>query len=561
MNEMTITFNGQSYIPIYNEQTGYYEIELQAPQTGGIYEADISFSDFFEEEYTDSLPIQIWAKEPIKLDTNKVFMWIFDCFTFEVKDIVELSDYEINIDEETNSNTILKVLKKITAKAKDIIAIKKNNEVVYWGMIDNIQNEDGKILYEYTLKYITNIFDQTIKLETTEQTVNEDNVENGLYVVKFNQDTSKVWDVNGIYVDNDTYIFAGSYNGGANQFFELIKQPNGYYKIEIAHSKKFVTVKLDGTNDVVQYEDLNDDTQLWQIEKVTTNQYAFKSKSNNLYIRVRSSNNHLRAESISTSESDTRFQLLRKTDESIIKYIGVEEQIRRAITVNFTESIDTFVNKDFIQIEVKTQTPKQTSVTNVQDEIYNLHTWMTNCNQLYNIMYEFRIENNKLILTIENKQYQKELIDVQAQSISNYTEVFETDVVSKVTVLYNQKNGTQQSGSYTLYLLNDRTTTTDMTDPNRVDGKVKTVFTENYEDAEQEALNVMKSNSYNHNITFNLYDRYIKVGTPIAIKTKESIIYDTYISAIKITQNKFYEYICGNIRIKFIDKLLKGRKE
>ena len=99
-----------------------------------------------------------------------------------------------------------------------------------------------------------------------------------------------------------------------------------------------------------------------------------------------------------------------------------------------------------------------------------------------------------------------------------------------------------------------------MNDEDRAEGKVETVYTENYEDANQKALDVMKSNSYNHNITFNLYDKYIKVGTPIAIKTKESIILDTYISAVKITQKKFYEYTCGNIRVKFIDKLLKERR-
>ena len=71
----------------------------------------------------------------------------------------------------------------------------------------------------------------------------------------------------------------------------------------------------------------------------------------------------------------------------------------------------------------------------------------------------------------------------------------------------------------------------------------------------------MKQNAYNHNITFNYYDRFIKIGTPIAIKTKESLIFDTYISAVKITKNKFYEYTCGNIRVKFIDKLLKERSK
>ena len=112
-----------------------------------------------------------------------------------------------------------------------------------------------------------------------------------------------------------------------------------------------------------------------------------------------------------------------------------------------------------------------------------------------------------------------------------------------------------------MYLLNDRTTTTDMNNQNRAAGKVETVYTEKMEDAQQKALDTIKSNSYNHNITFSMLNKYMKVGTPIAIKTKNSAILDTYISAIKITQNNFIEYTCGNIRIKFIDKILKERNK
>lgn len=342
----------------------------------------------------------------------KVFMWIFDFKDFSVKDIVELSAYEINIDEETNANTIINILKQTTAKARDIIVIKKNNDIVYWGTVDNIQNEDGKMLYQFISKYITNIFDRKIKLE----------------------------------------------------------------------------------------------------------------------------------------------------NEEIIRENGIEDFIARAITDNFISNIDTFININWLEVRVLTHTPKQTSVTNVQDGIYNLHTWMSNCTQNYDIVYSFSITNKKLIITIENKTLNKELIDVKAQSISNYSEVFETDVVSKVVVLFDKVNGVESKGQYTLYLCTDRTTTTDMNDVNRADGKVETIYTENYEDANQKALDVMKSNSYNHNITFNLYDKFLKVGTPIAIKTKKSIILDTYISAVKISQKKFYEYTCGNIRIKFIDKLLKERR-
>ena len=411
-NQLTVSFNNQNYIATYNSQSGYYEVELKAPETGGIYVVDINFTDLYEQEYEDSLAIQVWAKEPIVIETNKVFMWIFDFFTFAVKDIVEIANYEINIDEETNANTIIQVLKKTTAKARDIVAIKKNNEVIYWGTIDNIQNEDGQVLYEYTIKYITNLFDQDIILE----------------------------------------------------------------------------------------------------------------------------------------------------NENLIKTTGVEDFIADAITNNFISNEDIFVNISYLQLNVKTHTKKQTSVTNVENGIYNLHTWITNCTQNYDIVYSFSIVNKKLVMTIEVKETDKELIDVNAQPISNYREVFETDVVSKVTVLYDKVNDEDQKGQYTLYLLNDRTTTTDKNNTNRADGKIETVYTINYEDANQKALDTMKANAYNHNITFAYYNRFIAVGTPIAIKTKESLIFDTYISAIKITQSKFIEYTCGNIRINFIDKLLKERR-
>ncbi len=412
-NQVIVNFNNENYIMSYNNQTGYFELELQAPDIGGIYNAEISFTDLYEQLYQATVPVQVWAKEPIVIETNKVFMWIFDFYDFSVKDIVEIANYEINIDEETNANTIINVLKKTTAKARDLVAIKKNNEVIYWGTIDNIQNTDGQSLYEYTIKYITNLFDQNIILE----------------------------------------------------------------------------------------------------------------------------------------------------NESLIKTTGVEDFIADAITNNFISNTDTFVNINYLQLNIKTHTKKQTSVTNVKNGIYNLHTWITNCTQSYDIVYSFSIANKKLVMTIEVKEAEKELIDVNAQAISNYVEVFETDVVSKVTVLYDFVNNEEQKGQYTLYLLNDRTTTTDKNNENRANGKIETVYTPNYEDAPQMALDIMKANAYNHNITFAYYDRFIQVGTPIAIKTKESLIFDTYISAIKITQNKFYEYTCGNIRINFIDKLLKERRK
>lgn len=164
-NQVIINFNNEEYTATYNPQSGYYELDLTAPDIGGVYIADITFTDLFLQEYEATFEIRVLAKEKVKIETNRVFMWIFNYKDFSVKDIVEISDYEINIDEETNANTLIDVLKKTTAKSNDIVAIKKNNEIVYWGIIDNIQNTDGEALNQYTLKYITNLFDQNIKLE------------------------------------------------------------------------------------------------------------------------------------------------------------------------------------------------------------------------------------------------------------------------------------------------------------------------------------------------------------------------------------------------------------
>ena len=245
----------------------------------------------------------------------------------------------------------------------------------------------------------------------------------------------------------------------------------------------------------------------------------------------------------------------------MIKTQGIEDFIEKTITDEFINNEDTFINKKYLEVIVKTHTPKQVTVSNVNDGIYNFHTWITNCTQKYDIVYDFYILGKKIIMTIENKSYKKELIDIKAQNISNYKEVFETSIVSKVEVIFNKVAGIDKKGIYTLYLKKDRTTTLNKNDFDRADGRIETIFVENYEDAPQKALDVIKANSYNHNITFDLYEKYIKVGTPVTIKTLESLIFNTYISAITITPKKSYKYTCGNIRIELLDKLLKERKK
>lgn len=556
MNEMTINFNGQDYLAVYNRQSGYYEVDLTAPVQGGIYNTQIQYTDLIGQSYEDTQVVQVLAKDKIKIETNKVFMWIFDNKDFTVKDIIEIADYEITIDEETNANSIVKALKQTRAKADDIVAIKKNNEVIYWGIIDNIQNEDGAQLHEYTLKYITNMFNQKVALSKNQET---DEIEEGYYTIRSALDTTKAIDVFGNSKEDKANVQLYENNNSDAQKWKITKDSDGYYTIEHIGTGKVLDVPArnfaNGTN-LQQYTANESIAQKWKIEHIRGAYYRIKTAASTYYVDVNGSgtNNGTNIQIYENTGNMNQQFVFEKLDNEIIRFEGIEEQIKKAIVDNFVNNKDAFINKNYLEVRVKTHTKLQTSVTNVTDGLYNLNTWMTNCTQLYNISYDIYIENKKIIIEIENKSLNKELIDVQAQAISNYTEVFETDIVSKVEVLTNTQ-------TYYLYLLNDRTTTTDMKNEKRAEGRTERVYTSNIEDANQKALDIIQANKYNHNVTFSMLNKYMKVGTPIAIKTKKSTILGTYISAIKITQNKFIEYTCGNIRIKFIDKLLKERNK
>lgn len=407
---MKITFDNQEYNLIYNVQSGFYEIELKAPSTGGIYNAEIEFEDLLKNIETSEKKIQIWAKEEKSNISQETLVYFLDWSDLSIKDMIEFEDYEYIIDEETNKKTIFNVMKKVNAGYKDIVILQRNGKVDYIGIIDSIENEDGEIKRKISLKYISNIFDRKIILK----------------------------------------------------------------------------------------------------------------------------------------------------NESMINQSGVEDFIARQIYDNFTNSDDNLLNIKWLDVEVKTHTKVTKSVDN-ENEIYNFHTFLTNCSQNYNIILDFYYSKGRIKLVIYKQEDETLLIDTTIPDISEYIEKFETSVTAKVIV----KTDTDVQK---WYLLSDRTTTQNKDDVNRAIGDIEVVYTSKSEDAKQTALDKFKSNTYNHYISFKinrnsqLFDvEKMKIGTPLNVRTNNNIILDTYISAIKDDGSNFIEITCGNMRINFIDKILKER--
>lgn len=406
------SFNGKEYELIYNSQSGFYEIEIEAPKTGGVYNAEITFEDLLKNIDNETKKIQIWAKEKNKNKSEETLVYFLDKTDLEIKDVIEFENYEYVIDEETNKNTIFEVMKKIKANNDDIVVLQRNENIDYIGIIKDIENEDGEIKRKITLEYISNIFDRNIILE----------------------------------------------------------------------------------------------------------------------------------------------------NESLISSTGIEDFIAKEIYDNFTNSDDTLLNINWLDVEVKTHTKITKSVDN-DNGIYNFHTFVTNCSQNYNIILDFSYVNKRIKLTIYKQESETQLIDTTVPDISNYTEKFETSVIAKVIV----KTDTDIQK---WYLLSDRTTTQNKDDENRAIGDIETVYTAKSEDARQTALDKFKSNTYNHYISFDinrnskLFDvSKLKIGTPINVRTNNNVILNTYISAITDKGNNFINITCGNMRINFIDKLLKERNK
>ena len=406
------SFNGKEYELIYNSQSGFYEIEIEAPKTGGVYNAEITFEDLLKNIDNETKKIQIWAKEKNKNKSEETLVYFLDKIDLEIKDVIEFENYEYVIDEETNKNTIFEVMKKINANNDDIVVLQRNENIDYIGIIKDIENQDGEIKRKITLEYISNIFDRNIILE----------------------------------------------------------------------------------------------------------------------------------------------------NESLISSTGIEDFIAKEIYDNFTNSDDTLLNIDWLDVEVKTHTKITKSVDN-DNGIYNFHTFITNCSQNYNIILDFSYIDKRIKLAIYKQESETQLIDTTIPDISNYTEKFETSVIAKVIV----KTDTDIQK---WYLLSDRTTTQDKDNTDRASGEVEAIYTSKSEDARQTALDKFKSNTYNHYISFDinrnskLFDvSKLKIGTPINVRTNNNVILNTYISAITDKGNNFINITCGNMRINFIDKLLKERNK
>ena len=239
---------------------------------------------------------------------------------------------------------------------------------------------------------------------------------------------------------------------------------------------------------------------------------------------------------------------------------SIEEFIENTILENFINSDDIYLNVDYIDIYCNSNT-QGIVATNAEDGLYNFHTFLINCRQYKNIYTEFQFINGRLRIDITQKELDVKLIDTTLPEVTDYNKIYEDSITAKVTVLIRE-----DESEYNLYLKTDRTTTTNKNDTNRASGKIEVISVDTSDKAPEEALNVIKGNSYKHLVEFkiaktsklmNISD--LCIGRPIKIKTDDDI-YDSYISAITLLDENFVYFKSGSLRNTLIDKLKKEQK-
>lgn len=240
---------------------------------------------------------------------------------------------------------------------------------------------------------------------------------------------------------------------------------------------------------------------------------------------------------------------------------GIENFIADTILENFVNTDDSVFNLDYIDVYIHTNT-KASIAIDEENGLYNFHTFLINCRQYKNIYTDFSIVNKRLRIDIAYKLEETMLIDTTLAEVTNYNKIYEVDPVTKVEA-YIRADGS----IYNLYLKSDRTTTTNKDDPDRLYGRIETISCDTLENAKEETLNTIKANTYTHLVEFSIAKTsklvditQLYIGRPIKVKTEDSI-YDSYISAITLTDENFVSFKSGNLRIDFTDKQRQQKRD
>ena len=253
---------------------------------------------------------------------------------------------------------------------------------------------------------------------------------------------------------------------------------------------------------------------------------------------------------------------------------SVESFVVQTITDNWVSSNDPLMDRAYINPVAVTNTPVVASlsnIVNVQDGVFNLKTFLGNIKERYSIYVDFVLTNTApgasggAVLTVNVYKNSADTvpIDTDVSDIYNVEETYSVDVLAKLNVKW--LNTTNETITYrTYYLLTNRSISTNVSDTDRVDGTIKSIYVEAETEAEMydEVINEFQRNSYEHKITFYLRENsklYLPddyyVGRKCQIETKTGVK-ESLITAIERESSSGVRKITmGKLKVTLTSKL------
>ena len=249
---ITVNYLGKNYTLVYNKQSGYYEIELDTENTG-INKVLITAVDLFGYSEQKNYTFQVLKIiEDINKYKEKDIVYIFDRKDLKLKDLLKITDYTIESDDETNANSTIEFPRSFNAEEKDYALLKKEggNFLGVFGDLTEMKNSEN---YSAQVQDISNIFDESIFL-TNENLIKTAGIEDFIEqtIKDYFSETSDSY-VNLAYIEiivKTHTVLKKSVdvdNNGMYNFHTFITNCKQNYNVfmdyEIANSKLLITIE------------------------------------------------------------------------------------------------------------------------------------------------------------------------------------------------------------------------------------------------------------------------------------------------------------------------------
>ncbi len=255
----------------------------------------------------------------------------------------------------------------------------------------------------------------------------------------------------------------------------------------------------------------------------------------------------------------------------MIQTTGIEDFIAKSIEENWIDSGDPLLDSESMTVTATTHTPISV-VPDGEAGVINLMDFISQAKELWKIQLEFDVDNGALAVRIKKDQSATIEISGNMSDVKNLKETYDVDILAKLQIRWKIPD-TVEDGvvtevgaveDVTAFMTESGELTTNVDDPDRIDGVADSVYIEadEVEEVIQKVYDIFQRNKYNHNIAFDLNKtskaypvEEFFVGRSIRIKTDAGIT-ESIISARTIKYNSAYITITlGTKKISLVSKI------